>query len=108
MVYEKSSSYFYIDIFFKYNISDHEKRGLIDLENSRDVWLNYLLNFLYREFCHSDLLHDFVLRKIKVELDELHKGPANRILSKLEIKDYEFGSHCPIIKNIKQTEPEGN
>ena len=83
-------------------------RAFIDLENNRDAWLNYLINFVYREFCHSDVLHNFALRKINAELEEIRMGPAARFLSRLELNEYEFGSHCPILKNFRLAEPEGN
>jgi len=40
-------------------------------------------------------------------LEEIKVGPAARFLSRLELKDYEFGSHCPILKNFRLAEPEG-
>ena len=76
--------------------------------NSRDAWLNHLINFLYREFCNSDILHNFALRKLHYELEEIRTGTAARFLSKLELKDYKFGTRCPVLTNFRLAEPEGS
>ena len=66
--------------------------------------------FLIFRFCAhflSDILHNFALRKISAELDDIRIGPAARLLSRLDLEDYEFGTICPILKKFRLTEPEG-
>lgn len=79
---------------------------LYELLNKRDDWLNYLIAFIYRELCYSDALHQFAVKKINVELEEV-KDSSKKVLQKLALKDYEFGSVIPIFSRFRLTEPEG-
>ena len=74
---------------------------------SRDGWLNHLVHFLYREFQFSDALHNFVLRKMNLELDDIRNGPVRNIISKLDLDSYHFGDDFPVLGNIRLSEPDG-
>ena len=75
--------------------------------SSRDGWLNHLVQFLYREFQHSDAFHNFVLRKMNLELEDIRNGPARNIISKLDLESYNFGDDFPVLGNIRLSEPDG-
>ena len=60
--------------------------------------MNYLIAFIYRELCYSDALHQFAVKKINVELEEV-KDSSKKVLQKLALKDYEFGSVIPIFSS---------
>lgn len=81
-------------------------KRLFEMLNKRDDWFNYLIAFLYRELCYSDSLHQFAVKTINVELDEI-KDNSKKVLQRLELKDYEFGSTIPIFSRFRLTEPEG-
>ena len=40
-------------------------------------------------------------------MEEIRTGPAARFLSKIELREYKFGSRFPLFKNFRLTEPEG-
>ena len=75
--------------------------------SSRDGWFNHLFHFLYREFRYADVLHNFALKKLKIELEDIKNGPAKNILSKLDLHSYNFGSEFPVFEHFKLTDPEG-
>lgn len=83
-------------------------KSLFDIDpSSRDGWLNHLIHFLYREFQHSDSFHNFALRKMKEELNEIRNGTAKNILNTLDLNSYNFGTEFPVLGHFKLTEPEG-
>lgn len=83
-------------------------RSLFDIDpQSRDGWLNHLIHFLYREFQHSDSFHNFALKKMKEELNDIRNGTAKNILHTLDLNCYNFGTEFPVLGKFKLTEPEG-
>ena len=56
---------------------------------------------------YSDVLHNFALKKINLELDDIRTGTAKTMLSKLDLHSYNFGSEFPVFEHFRLTDPEG-
>ena len=61
----------------------------------------------YVKIQFSDSFHNFALKKMKEELNDIRNGTAKNILHTLELNCYNFGTEFPVLGKFKLTEPEG-